>query len=82
MPKAKAAKSEFLILEVGETRGTGATYVLRGVATSEAKAKEELQKLAVGSAARLAIVQTRGVFVREPVVTVKAVGQSIVPEQS
>ena len=79
MPKAKAGKSEFLILEIGEVRGAGASFVLRGVADSEAKAKQELEKLDVGTAARLAIVETRGVFIREPVVTVKALAEHVVP---
>jgi hypothetical protein len=79
MAKAKVGKGEFLILEVGDTRGVGASFVLRGQAETLAKAKAELDKLAVGTAARLAIVETMGVYVREPVVTVKSVGDTILP---
>ncbi len=78
MPKG-VAKGEFLILEVGEARSIGAALVLRGVAESEKKAKEDLEKMSAASGARLAIVETRGVFTREPVVTLKSAVPSFEP---
>jgi hypothetical protein len=77
-PKERVAKREFLILEVGETHVPGSSFILRGVAESEARARDEIQKMAIAGGVRLAIVETKGVFVREPVVTIKPVGELIV----
>lgn len=82
MPKAKSKKGEFLILEVGDARAAGGSLVIRGQAETLADAKVALDKLAVGTAARLAIVETLGVYVREPVVTVKSAGETILPEKA
>ena len=80
--KSKSSKAEYLILEVGDVRGSGATFVLRSQAPTLAKAKAALEKLAASTSARMAIVSTVGVFVREPVVTVKSIGGTIVPDKS
>ena len=77
--KAKAGRHEFLILEVGDVRSVGASLVLRGQADTFDKAKAEVDLLAINTAARLAIVETVGVYVREPVVNVKSVGDSVLP---
>jgi hypothetical protein len=72
-----SAPKEFLLVAIPERAEAGATLRLLGVARSLADAEKQVDELDAGTLGRIAVLERKSLFVREPAVRTVAVTDAI-----
>jgi hypothetical protein len=75
-PKGSAPK-EFLLVAIPDRADAGATLRLLGVARSLADAEKQVDELDPGTLGRIAVLERKSLFMREPAVRTVAVVDAI-----
>jgi hypothetical protein len=72
-----AAPKEFLLVAIPDRAEAGATLRLLGVAGSLSEAEKRVDELDAGTLGRIAVLERKALFVREPAVRTLAVTDAI-----
>lgn len=76
--ETKKIKSEFLIFKIDQNPKIGNTYKFLGLATTEKKAVELVNKLSSNETGRMVILEKKAYLERKPVMAVNNLEENII----